>query len=138
MCCVPYAVIYLVCMAIVMASIVMLVISFQHIHDEDDPDETTSKPPFVDNTTAGMFSNFNTLGGNTHFHLNTDQERALSFILASFGIIVGLVIVANVYTIGRVMKSLVFSQRRHLQSAVAKLDLVKSEGYLQVIDKERT
>ncbi len=138
MCCIPYAVIYLVCMAIVMVSIVLLVISFQHIHEEDDIDEgeDTDLPPNFNTTSSanvnGNPGNPDNADKNAHFHLTTRQERALAFILAAFGILVGLVLVANIYTIGRVIKSIVFSQRRHLQSAVAKLDLVKSEGYLQV------
>ena len=44
--------------------------------------------------------------------------------------------VANIYTVGECIKALVFSQRRHLQRAVAKLDLVKSEGYLQAVKNE--
>ena len=41
-------------------------------------------------------------------------------------------LVANIYTIASCIQALVFSHRKHLQRAVAKLDLVKSEGYLQV------
>ena len=33
-------------------------------------------------------------------------------------------------------QALIFSHRRHLQRAVAKLDLVKSEGYLQAVKHE--
>jgi hypothetical protein len=43
-----------------------------------------------------------------------------------------MALVANLYTIGNCFVSLAFSQRKHLQRAVAKLDVVKSEGYLQV------
>ena len=36
--------------------------------------------------------------------------------------------VANIYTIGQTLKALLFSQRSHLQQAVAKHDMVQSEG----------
>ena len=47
--------------------------------------------------------------------------------------VLGVAIIGNIYTIGNCIVSLAFSQRKHLQRAVAKLDVVKSEGYLQVI-----
>ena len=53
--------------------------------------------------------------------------------LISIAVIVGLVLVANAQTFFRVIKSLMFSQRKHVQSAIAKLDVVKSEGYLQAV-----
>ena len=53
-------------------------------------------------------------------------------LLLALSIVVGAVLVANIYTIGNCFVSLAFSQRKHLQRAVAKLDVVKSEGYLQV------
>jgi hypothetical protein len=46
--------------------------------------------------------------------------------------VVGAAVVANIYTIANCLISLAFSQRKHLQRAVAKADAVKSEGYLQV------
>ena len=57
----------------------------------------------------------------------------MTFSLISIAVIVGLVLVANAQTFFRVIKSLMFSQRRHVQSAIAKLDVVKSEGYLQAV-----
>ena len=44
---------------------------------------------------------------------------------------VGLLIVSNMYTIGRVLNALIFSQRTHLQRAVAKHDLIQSEGNVE-------
>ena len=53
-------------------------------------------------------------------------------LLIALSMVVGAALIGNVYTIGNCVVSLAFSQRRHLQRAVAKLDVVKSEGYLQV------
>ena len=53
-------------------------------------------------------------------------------LLIALSMVVGAALVGNIYTIGNCFVSLAFSQRKHLQRAVAKLDVVKSEGYLQV------
>ena len=60
------------------------------------------------------------------------MEKEVASCLIAAILLLGLLIVSNVYTIGRVLNSLIFSQRTHLQRAVAKHDLVQSEGYLQV------
>ena len=60
----------------------------------------------------------------------------MTFSLISIAVIIGLVLVANAQTFFRVIKSLIFSQRKHLQGAIAKLDVVKSEGYLQAVKGE--
>jgi len=65
---------------------------------------------------------------------NIDQILLVLAIL--LGIILGLIVVSNIYTIGRVMNALIFSQRTHLQRAVSKHDAVQSEGYLQAVKKE--
>ena len=65
--------------------------------------------------------------------LSENEEKILTFSLVSIGVIVGLLLVANAQTFFRAVKSLIFSQRKHLQSAIAKLDIVKSEGYLQAV-----
>jgi hypothetical protein len=142
MCCVPYAVIYLIIMALTMASIIMVVISLEHVLDEELPDQLlTSTTPASSSSLAANQTNYIVQPkqpkildkyGDHFFHLTATEERVLTVLLVVIAVSVGLMIVANIYTLSRVAKSLVFSQRRHLQSAVAKLDLVKSEGYLQV------
>lgn len=75
----------------------------------------------------------------------TLPEDELSIDRTSIKIILGLTaglvcmcITANVYTIGRIFKSLFSSQRRHLQRAISSLETVKSEGFLQALRKEVT
>merc|ERR1719312_1442172 len=65
---------------------------------------------------------------------NIDQILLVLAIL--LGIILGLIVVSNIYTIGRVLNAIIFSQRTHLQRAVSKHDAVQSEGYLQAVKKE--
>ena len=67
---------------------------------------------------------------------NEEIYVVLLVVLITIAVIIGLILVANVNTLVRCIKSLIFSQRRHLQSTIAKLDLVKSEGYLQAVKSE--
>lgn len=48
----------------------------------------------------------------------------------------GIAAVANLYTWSRMFAALLFSQRRHLQKSIAKLDTLKSEGFLQALRQE--
>lgn len=69
--------------------------------------------------------------------LNLTLDRiSAHIILFVCGTIVCLCVVGNMYTISRVLQALVFSQRRQLQRAIAKLDTLKSEGFLQALRSE--
>ncbi|XP_050730432.1 kinase D-interacting substrate of 220 kDa B-like isoform X8 [Eriocheir sinensis] len=57
-------------------------------------------------------------------------------LLITLGVLVAVVVVANLHTLVRMVGSLVFSHRRHLLRAVAKLDTIKAEGYLQTLKGE--
>ena len=70
--------------------------------------------------------------GDVDENLDRGQEDVILAFLVTMAAIVVVVLVANIYTIASCIQALVFSHRKHLQRAVAKLDLVKSEGYLQV------
>ncbi len=65
--------------------------------------------------------------------LSAYRDLVLSLLIC-FSLLVGLVLVANVYTLGNCLQALLTPQRSHLQRAVAAHDVVKSEGYLQVIN----
>ncbi|RZF42902.1 hypothetical protein LSTR_LSTR003618 [Laodelphax striatellus] len=68
----------------------------------------------------------------------TDAERRLTgeVLAAGCGAVVVLCFVANIYTVARLLSSLVFSQRRQLQRAISRLDTLKSEGFLQALRAE--
>uniref|UniRef100_A0A146L198 Kinase D-interacting substrate n=1 Tax=Lygus hesperus TaxID=30085 RepID=A0A146L198_LYGHE len=68
---------------------------------------------------------------------NTSISRiTVHVVLGLCGGILLVAVIANLYTISKVLKSLMFSQRRKLQYAIANLETVKSEGFLQVLRKE--
>nr|XP_022916026.1 kinase D-interacting substrate of 220 kDa isoform X5 [Onthophagus taurus] len=60
----------------------------------------------------------------------------LNVILIITALVLGIATVANLYTWSKMFRSLVFSQRRHLQRSISKLDTVKSEGFLQALRQE--
>lgn len=55
-------------------------------------------------------------------------------ILAAF--MLGISVLANLYTWSKMFGSLIFSQRRHLQRTISRLDTLKSEGFLQALRYE--
>ena len=128
---------------------ILLVISLEHIIDvEDGVDSILTSSPSITNSTISSSKSISS--GNTGatqsgseqdyydndnnlLHLSESEGKILTVSLISIAVIVGLVLVANAQTFFRVIKSLMFSQRKHVQSAIAKLDVVKSEGYLQAV-----
>ena len=129
-------------------AVILLVISLEHIIDvEDGVDSALTSSPSITNSTISSSKSISSGTGaiqssgseqdydndNNQLHLSESEGKILTFSLISIAVIVGLVLVANAQTFFRVIKSLMFSQRRHLQSAIAKLDVVKSEGYLQAV-----
>ncbi|XP_070172174.1 kinase D-interacting substrate of 220 kDa B isoform X3 [Polyergus mexicanus] len=57
-------------------------------------------------------------------------------IMITIGLVLAISIIANLYTWSRTLKALVFSQRRHLQRSISKLETLKSEGFIQTLRSE--
>ncbi|KAK4298504.1 hypothetical protein Pmani_029160 [Petrolisthes manimaculis] len=57
-------------------------------------------------------------------------------LLITLGVLVAVVVVANLHTLARMVGALAFSHRRHLLRAVSKLHTIKAEGYLQTLKAE--
>lgn len=65
------------------------------------------------------------------------MDRVTShIIMITIALILGVSVVANLYTWSRTMQALVFSQRRHLQRNISKLETLKSEGFTQSLKGE--
>eukprot|EP00095_Tigriopus_kingsejongensis_P008494 snap_masked-scaffold18_size714446-processed-gene-6.15 protein:Tk08494 transcript:snap_masked-scaffold18_size714446-processed-gene-6.15-mRNA-1 annotation:"kinase d-interacting substrate of 220 kda-like isoform x2" len=126
LCCLPYFVIYMVCFGCSLAIIILLCLS---VHQEAAPKElskskSNSSVPFLEDPLA-------------HSGINQATRDGLILgFLVLFGVLVGVVLISNLYTLGNCFQSLIFSQRRQLQRMVARLDVVKSEGYLQAVKSE--
>lgn len=116
-------------------AVVLLVISFEHILEVDETTEGTTLSPHKINDSIHYDSRYQPkffVDERNQLHLTVLEEKVLRFLLISIAVVIGAFLLANIQTFIRCIKSLIFSQRKHLQSTVAKLDLVKSEGYLQV------
>ena len=125
MCCIPYFVIYLMVTLLTKVSIVLLTyaLTLEHPLEDDDTDQR----PII------AFSNNNSTITSSDTIVSRDN---LLFAFYTMALIVAIMLIANIQSVYHLIKSLVFSHRRHLQSAISKLDLVNSEGYLQAVKSE--
>lgn len=64
------------------------------------------------------------------------NSNHVQYTLIAIGVFLGVVIIANGYTWGRIVKSLLFSQRRKLLRIIGRLQSVRAEGYLQALKRE--
>ncbi|XP_034949569.1 kinase D-interacting substrate of 220 kDa B isoform X2 [Chelonus insularis] len=76
-----------------------------------------------------------------YFIDNYSIERTIDpttahIIMITVALLLAFSVIANLYTWSRTLKALIFSQRRHLQRNIAKLDSLKSEGFLQTLKSE--
>lgn len=56
--------------------------------------------------------------------------------MISIGLFLAFSVIANLYTWSRTFQSLIFSQRRQLRRRIARLETLKSEGFLQTLRRE--
>ncbi|XP_030768252.1 kinase D-interacting substrate of 220 kDa B isoform X3 [Sitophilus oryzae] len=63
-------------------------------------------------------------------------KSTLEIILIVAALLLAVATIANAYTWSKLFRSVLFSQRRHLQRSIAKLETVKSEGFLQTLRQE--
>eukprot|EP00092_Neocalanus_flemingeri_P007739 GFUD01008355.1.p1 GENE.GFUD01008355.1~~GFUD01008355.1.p1 ORF type:complete len:1621 (+),score=387.09 GFUD01008355.1:109-4971(+) len=127
-CCVPYAVIYLLSFILLIAEIVVIIMSTE---TKERSVETILRP---DHNLS--LSNMNNVP-RRDIVLDTNYvDNIVHYLLIVLSVILGIILLSNVQTFVHIFKSLFFSQRSHLQRAVANQDLVKSEGYLQAVKKE--
>ncbi|XP_018570623.1 kinase D-interacting substrate of 220 kDa B isoform X3 [Anoplophora glabripennis] len=74
-------------------------------------------------------------------HVSKDEydqmtSFTLKIILIIAALLLGIAAVANLYTWSKLLKTVFFSQRRHLQKSISKLETLKSEGFLQTLRQE--
>ena len=122
LCCVPYASFYLLSYVLLLAELILIIMKAEGLHRASNPMSALAHPTIA----------------ATNITMNADQEEMLEedrrldslvvSLLIALAAILGVIMVANIYTIGQTLKALLFSQRSHLQRAVAKHDMVQSEG----------
>ncbi|CAL4201954.1 unnamed protein product, partial [Meganyctiphanes norvegica] len=94
--------------------------------DDDDDDDDNSQETSME--TTELLYNFH--------DLRPYHGALMNPLLITLGILVAVVVIANLHTIARMFGSLIFSHRRHLLRSVAKLDTLKAEGYLRTLKAE--
>lgn len=67
---------------------------------------------------------------------NEIEKLTLHVILITVAVLLGVATLANLYTWTKMFGSLFFSQRSHLRRTIAKLDTLKSEGFIQALKQE--
>ncbi|XP_051176452.1 kinase D-interacting substrate of 220 kDa isoform X4 [Leptopilina boulardi] len=68
--------------------------------------------------------------------ITTIETVTAHIIMITVALILSVSIVANLYTWSRTFRALFYSQRRHLQRSISKLETLKSEGFLQTLKSE--
>ena len=127
LCCIPYVYFYLFSYLLTITEIILIVMkadglrhtqSLQITSPGNSTEVTLPPAPLPD------------------YSHDADLDQLIVSLLITLAVILGVMVVANIYTFGQTLVALVFSQRTHLQRAVAKHDVVNSEGYLQAVKKE--
>ncbi|XP_049858446.1 kinase D-interacting substrate of 220 kDa B isoform X1 [Schistocerca gregaria] len=67
---------------------------------------------------------------------DTFEGTMVVALMIALGVLLASIVVANLYTWSQMLQALLFSQRRHLQRTIARLDTLKSEGFLQALRSE--
>ena len=137
LCCVPYAYLYILSYLLVLAEIILIVMradGLQHNQSLTGSTTTHSSSP-VNTTDSDLEMHYSALSSQQSDNTGDLNSLVLS-LLITLAVILGLIIASNIYTIGQTINAIVFSQRTHLQRAVARHDVINSEGYLQAVKKE--
>jgi len=131
LCCIPYGALYLFSYILVLVEIVLIIMKAEGIHRVEDSNEEET-----DMDEDSIHDGSVNIKVDDEKENDIDLDRLVFSLLITLAVILGVIIVANIYTIGQTLNAVLFSQRTHLQRAVAKHDLVQSEGYLQAVKKE--
>ena len=128
-CCIPYAYLYILSYILALTEIILIVMKADGLKHNQIYQESTTLP-LVNITEELPLSLYEAKSSSS------DLDSLVVSLLITLTVILGVLVVANIYTIGQTLNALVFSQRTHLQRAVAKHDVINSEGYLQAVKKE--
>ena len=129
LCCIPYAYFYLFSYLLTITEIILIVMKADGLRHTQS---LQMRSPESSNSTEVTLPP----GHLPNYSHDTDLDQLIVSLLITLAVILGVMVVANIYTFGQTLVALIFSQRTHLQRAVAKHDVVNSEGYLQAVKKE--
>uniref|UniRef100_A0A0K2UQ48 Uncharacterized protein n=1 Tax=Lepeophtheirus salmonis TaxID=72036 RepID=A0A0K2UQ48_LEPSM len=152
-CCIPYIVIYFICFFLILAGVVLIMIELMYTNNSVQMN--FNSPKIFDHPVASTKSAFELKDDDEMeddeneeddrrridlFELDIEEEftteKIIVGLLIFMAIMLLIIIVGNFYNIVRGIHALIFSQRQHFHRTVSKVDLVKSEGYLQAVKGE--
>ncbi|XP_068222822.1 kinase D-interacting substrate of 220 kDa B-like isoform X3 [Palaemon carinicauda] len=139
LCCMPYIVIFFVTLICLVTVIVITGIYGFHAETPLDDELTTMTQPSnndADMTAEDENSSVESSEDDDYVDTRPFHGHLMNPLLITLGVLVAMVVVANLHTLARMFGSLIFSHRRHLLRAVSKLDTIKAEGYLQTLKAE--
>ncbi|XP_015122947.1 kinase D-interacting substrate of 220 kDa B isoform X2 [Diachasma alloeum] len=128
LCCLPYIVIFEFCFLSLLIGISTLTIYLL------DPYHKPRPVPTINTNSSSLNDSIPLLPPKPEESI-IDPVTAY-IIMGTVGLILAFSIIANLYTWSRIFHSLLFSQRRHLHRTIAKLDSLKSEGFIQTLRAE--
>ncbi|KAL7648710.1 UNVERIFIED_CONTAM: hypothetical protein RMT77_000617 [Armadillidium vulgare] len=108
-------------------------VRFDDDDDDDEEDEFDEQEDFPLNDGSETTEEQLEEAAESRRQFHGRLINPLLFILSA---LVALVIVANIHTLVRMVKALIFSHRRHLLSAISKFDTMSAEGYLHALKEE--
>lgn len=132
-CCLPYIVIFEFCFASFLVGISILTIYLIELQQEE------YVPIAIPKLQRCKSRKKCTLKELTNFRLfRRPQVKRVTahVIMTAVVLLLTFSLIANLYTWSRTLKAIVFSQRRHLQHSISKLETVKSEGFIQTLKSE--
>lgn len=128
LCCLPYFVVFEICfMTFIVGIVVLTVYSI----------DTYNVNIFNNSTDNNSTTNQNKRDSPKLYSRRIEQFQA-HFVLTIVVTILTFVVIANFYTWGRTISSLLFSQRRHVQRTIKNWDSIKSEGFTETMRSEVT
>ncbi|XP_066960027.1 kinase D-interacting substrate of 220 kDa B isoform X4 [Macrobrachium rosenbergii] len=139
LCCMPYIVIFFVTLVCLVTVFVIAGIYGFHAEtplDEEPPTMTVPSNNDADMTAEDENASGESVEEDDYVDTRPFHGHLMNPLLITLGVLVAMVVVANLHTLARMFGSLIFSHRRHLLRAVSKLDTIKAEGYLQTLKAE--
>ena len=127
----PYIILYLVCYTLLLAEVVLVTLRLEGIgnvkrslsssllNSSSSSEEFSSEEVDDDDSDEDLEDGDEAVGG---------LEDLVWILTVALAVLLGLMVVSNIYSIGQIMGALLLSQRGHLHRTMAKHNLTQTEG----------
>nr|CAD7404607.1 unnamed protein product [Timema poppensis] len=133
LCCLPYSVIFVLSFLFLLVGISVLTIYLMDLNNYSVADENIVVCCVPETLCTVVFQKHCVRSCS---RVVVIEQTVAHITLITIALLLCVGVVANLYTWGQMIQALLFSQRRHLQRAIARLDTLKSEGFLQALRSE--